>query len=377
MTGAKDATPTSEPPSQDTPPLNSQPLILPPHRTGDLRRTMEPLAATAQPLGPGTLPESPLAPATLQRRAAEDREPRQSDDVRQLTHSKAGKPRGMVRGLLEMTRPSVVALVFFTGLPALAIDDRVWPAWQRSVLLLLGIALIASASSVFNAYIERDLDRRMDRTRNRPLPTGLVTPGQALVWGWTLCVGGLALLGWQGGWPGAVAGAATVAFYVFVYTIWLKPRTPLNIVIGGAAGAAPPLIVDAALHGRIGIMSFTLFTIVFLWTPPHFWAISLFRKKDYENAGFPMLPITHGDEATRLRIVLYALSIVPFAVLPALTRHLSLGYGLFALAASLWFTWKCVLLLRGRTDALARRAFFASLVFLHVLFTAMTLDLLF
>ncbi len=285
--------------------------------------------------------------------------------------------RNVMRGLVAMTRPSVIALVFFTGLPALAIDDHVWPSWQRSVLLLLGIALIAGASSVFNAWVERDLDARMVRTRLRPLPTGLVTPDQAMTWGWALCLSGLGLLYWQGSWQGALAGALTVAFYVFVYTVWLKPRTPLNIVIGGAAGAAPPLIVDAALHGRIGLMSLTLFTIVFLWTPPHFWAISLFRKQDYQDAGFPMLPITHGDEATRTRMVLYALSIAPFAVLPALTRHLSVGYGLFALVVSLWFTWKCVLLLRGRTDALARRAFFASLVFLHVLFTAMTLDLLF
>lgn len=284
--------------------------------------------------------------------------------------------RNRLRGFLEMTRPSVVGLVFFTGLPALAIEDGKWPSWQRSTLLLLGIALIASASSVFNAWIERESDLRMERTRNRPLPTGLVSPNEAMVWGWLLCIGGIGLLAWQGGWQGALAGALTVAFYVFVYTIWLKPRTPLNIVIGGAAGAAPPMIVDAALHGRIGLMSLTLSTLVFLWTPPHFWAISLFRKEDYRNAGFPMLPITHGDEATRVRIVLYALSMVPFAVMPALTRHLSIGYGAFALAASLWFTWKCVQLLRGRTNPLARRAFFASLVYLHVLFTAMTIDLM-
>ncbi|MBI5608193.1 MAG: UbiA family prenyltransferase [Deltaproteobacteria bacterium] len=160
-----------------------------------------------------------------------------------------------------------------------------------------------------------------------------------------------------------------------VYTMWLKPTTPLNIVIGGAAGAAPPLIVDAALHGRIGLMSLTLFVIVFLWTPPHFWAISLFRKQDYANAHLPMLPLTHGDKLTRLRIVQYAISIAPFAILPTLTGNLSIGYGLFALAATAWFVWKCIQLYRVGSEAMAKRAFFASLAYLHVLFTAMTFDL--
>lgn len=281
-----------------------------------------------------------------------------------------------LRGLLQMTRPSVVGLVFFTGLPALAINDRVWPGAALSVAILAGIALCASASSVFNAYIERELDSRMERTRQRPLPMGLVTPAMALAWAWGLTLGGVGLLYLYGGAPGALAGALTIAFYVFVYTLWLKPTTPLNIVIGGAAGAAPPMIVDAALHGSVGLMSFALFAVTFLWTPPHFWAISLFRKADYQNAGFPMLPITHGDDATRWRMVLYAVSIVPCAVLPALTGHLSIVYGVAAAALSLWFVAECVRLWRGKTDALARRTFFASLLYLHLLFTSMTIDLI-
>jgi protoheme IX farnesyltransferase len=281
-----------------------------------------------------------------------------------------------LRACVQLTRPSVVGLVFFTGLPALAIKDGVWPGVGRSGAILAGIALAAAASSVFNAWIERESDKRMARTRTRPLPTGRVKPNEALAWGLLLALAGEALLYGAGGLPGAIAGAATIAFYVFVYTLWLKPRTPLNIVIGGAAGAAPPLIVDACLTGGVGLMSLTLFTVVFLWTPPHFWAISLFRKADYESAGFPMLPITHGDEATRWRMLLYALAISPFAVLPALTRNLSVAYGVFALAVSLAFVGSCWKLLCGRTDALARRTFFASLVYLHVLFTAMTVDLI-
>lgn len=279
-------------------------------------------------------------------------------------------------GLIAMTRPSVVGLVFFTGVPALAINDRQWPDGYRAAAILFGVTLCACASSVFNAWIERDIDARMERTRTRPLPTGLIAPRTAWWWAWALAIGGCATLLAYGGLPGAFAGAATIAFYVFVYTIWLKPRTPLNIVIGGAAGAAPPLIVDAALHGRIGMMSLCLFVLVFLWTPPHFWAISLFRSRDYAAAGLPMLPLTHGEAHTRLRIVQYAISLTPFALLPAVTRNLSLGYAAVALAAGAWFTWRCILLYRRGGDGEARRVFGASLVYLHVVFSAMTVDLL-
>ena len=279
-------------------------------------------------------------------------------------------------GLIAMTRPSVVALVFFTGVPALAIDDGMWPNAGLACAILLGVTLCACSSSVFNAWLERDIDAKMDRTRTRPLPTGLIAPRTAWWWAWSLAIGGTGTLWVYGGWQGALAGALTIAFYVFVYTIWLKPRTPLNIVIGGAAGAAPPLIVDAALHGRIGLQSLCLFVLVFLWTPPHFWAISLFRAGDYAKAGLPMLPLTHGEHHTRLRIVQYALSLAPFALLPAVTRNLSLGYAAVALLASAWFVWKCVQLYRRGGDSEARRVFGASLVYLHVVFSAMTIDLL-
>ncbi len=284
--------------------------------------------------------------------------------------------RARARGLFALTRPSVVGLVFFTGVPALAIDNGRFPPWRLSAAILAGVALCAAASSVFNAWIERDLDAKMERTRNRPLPTGLVTARQALIWAWLLTLAGGATLWASGGFAGMTAGVATIAFYVFVYTIWLKPRTPLNIVIGGAAGAAPPLIVDAALHGGIGLQSLSMFTLVFLWTPPHFWAISLFRAADYANAGLPMLPLTHGSAHTRLRIVQYAISMTPFAILPAVTRHLSIGYGAFALVVSLWFIWMCMRLWQDGTESRARKVFAASLVHLHAIFAAMTVDLL-
>ena len=282
-----------------------------------------------------------------------------------------------LRGYWQMTRPSVVALVFFTAVPMMFLVPSGFPPMNIAVGLLFGIACIAGSSSVFNAWLERDLDGRMVRTKKRPLPSGLIEPRHALVYAWALTFLGLGVIAACGHWLGVVTGAATVAFYVFVYTIWLKPRTPLNIVIGGAAGAAPPLIVDAALTGSFSLMSLCLFTLVFLWTPPHFWAISLFRKNEYASAGFPMLPITHGDEHTRKRVTLYALSMLPPSLFPVLTGDLSIGYGAVALLVNAWFIWTCWQLQRDRTNKAARRVMLASLVYLHLLFTAMTVDLIF
>ena len=278
--------------------------------------------------------------------------------------------------LMRMTRPSVVALVFFTGVPMLALAGGSWPAAGQSALLLLGVALAAGASSVFNAWVERDLDARMDRTRKRPLPAGIVQPDEALFFGLALTAASMAILMASGHPLGALIAAATIAFYVFVYTIWLKPRTPLNIVIGGAAGAAPPLIIDAALTGSIGAASMTLFTLVFLWTPPHFWAIALFRKDDYAKAGFPMLPITHGDKATRNRMVLYALSLIPVSLVPVALGQLSLGYAAVATTVGGWFAWRCINLWRRADNRLARGVMGASLLYLFAICAAMTLDLL-
>ena len=281
-----------------------------------------------------------------------------------------------LRGYWQMTRPSVVALVFFTAVPMLFLVPGGLPPLPIAAGLLAGIAAIAGASSVFNAWIERESDKLMVRTRTRPVPSGLIEARHALLFAWVLSFIGLAIIGACGHWLGVVAGALTIAFYVFVYTIWLKPLTPLNIVIGGAAGAAPPLIVDASLTGGVGLMSLTLFAIVFLWTPPHFWAISLFRKDDYAAAGFPMLPITHGDEHTRRRITLYALSMLPPSLLPVLTGHLSLGYGGVALAVNAGFILMCWQLEQRKTHQAARRVMFGSLIYLHLLFTAMTVDLM-
>jgi len=183
-----------------------------------------------------------------------------------------------MRVYLDVTRPRVIALVLFTGLPVLALGRAVWPSPWEAFWLLTGTALAGGASSALNAYVERESDAKMARTRSRPLPAATIVPHMVLGYGLLLTVVSTAILAWIGGWLAAVVGLGTIVFYVVVYTMWLKPRTPQNIVIGGAAGATAPLIAAAALDGSLTLPAWILFAIVFLWTPPHFWAVALYRK---------------------------------------------------------------------------------------------------
>lgn len=205
-----------------------------------------------------------------------------------------------LRLLFEIARPKVIALVVFTGLPVLLAESSPL-SWKEAFWLLLGTGLAGGASSALNAYAERDLDARMARTRNRPLPASIFHPNVVLLYGILLSVLSTALLFASSGKLAATVSLATIVFYVGVYTLWLKPRTPQNIVIGGAAGSTAPLIVSAAVHGEITLYAWILFAIVFLWTPPHFWAVAIYRKREYEAAGFPMMPSVVGDGPTRWR----------------------------------------------------------------------------
>jgi protoheme IX farnesyltransferase len=172
----------------------------------------------------------------------------------------------------------------------------------------------------------------------------------------------------------AALGVASILFYIFVYTVWIKPRSPLNAVIGGAAGAAAPLIADAAVNGRVGAAGWLLFAIVFFWQPPHVWAIALFRKDDYERAGIPMMPSVVGDQPTRWRMLAYTLALVPVTLAPVLLGLLGWIYLAAALPLDAWFVWLAVRVLRERTEAAARSMFHVSLVFLFALFLSMLLD---
>ncbi len=280
------------------------------------------------------------------------------------------------RHYLDLTKPRLLPMVLFTGLPVLGMAAGGWPNLSFSLLVMTGIALAAASANTLNAYIERDLDALMERTKARPLPSGLIEPRSALLFGLVLAVASTLLLAYVSGLPAALVGVASILFYVFVYTIWLKPRSIWNAVIGGAAGAAAPLIADAAVNGSIGVAGWTLFAIVFFWQPPHVWAIALYRKDDYKAAGIPMPPEVIGDEATRRRVVAYTAGLLPVTLAPYFLGLVGTIYFTVASAAGLWFLYRSIRLFQERTDEAAREVFRVSLGFLFAVFVAMLADLL-
>jgi len=285
-------------------------------------------------------------------------------------------PTTAARNYLDLTKPRLLPMVLFTGLPVLGMAVGGWPELSFGVLVLTGIALAAACANTLNAYIERDRDRLMERTRSRPLPAGLIAPRAALVFGIVLGILSTALLFWVGGLAAALVGVASILFYVFVYTVWLKPRSVWNAVIGGAAGAAAPLIADVAVNGSIGAAGWALFAIVFFWQPPHVWAIALYRKQDYAAAGIPMPPAVIGDEATRRQIVAYSAGLLPVTLAPYFLGLVGPIYFAVAATMGLWFLYRSVRLFRERTDEAARGVFRVSLAFLFAVFLAMLVDLI-
>jgi len=283
-------------------------------------------------------------------------------------------PAQTLRAYAELTKPRILLLVIFTGLPVMAMASQGWPGWPFAALTLLGIALAAGAANALNCYLERDRDALMERTSRRPLPAQEISARAALIFALVLSVVSTALLYAVAGFVAAALGVASILFYVFVYTIWLKPRTPLSAVIGGAAGAAAPLIADAAVNGHVGAAGWLLFAIVFFWQPPHVWAIALFRKDDYERAGIPMMPSVVGDQPTRWRMLFYTLALVPVTLAPLPLGLLGWVYLAAALPLDAWFVWLAVRVLRERSEAAARSMFHVSLLYLFALFLAMLLD---
>jgi protoheme IX farnesyltransferase len=283
-------------------------------------------------------------------------------------------PAKTLHAYVELTKPRILLLVIFTGLPVMAMANEGWPGFPFAAVTLLGIALAAGAANALNCYLERDRDALMERTSGRPLPAQQISPRAALIFALALGVTSIALLYFVAGSVAAALGVASILFYVFVYTIWIKPRSPLNAVIGGAAGAAAPLISDAAVNGQVGAAGWLLVAIVFFWQPPHVWAIALFRKDDYERAGIPMMPSVVGDQPTRWRMLFYSLALVPVTLAPVLLGLLGWIYLAAALPLDAWFVWLAVRVLRERSEAAARSMFHVSLLFLFALFFSMLLD---
>ena len=279
------------------------------------------------------------------------------------------------RNYVDLTKPRLLPMVLFTGLPVMGMAAGGWPSLSFVLLVLIAIALAASSANTLNAYIERDLDAVMERTKERPLPSGRIAPRAALMFGLALGAGSTVLLYAIEGWAAAGVGIASILFYVFVYTVWLKPRSSWNAVIGGAAGAAAPLIADVAVNGQIGPAGLLLFGVVFFWQPPHVWAIALYRKADYEAAGIPMLPSVIGDHPTRWRMLWYTIGLVPVTLAPVALGLLGWVYGAVAIVMNAWFVVAAIRVLREQDDASAQAMFRVSLAYLFSLFLAMLADL--
>jgi protoheme IX farnesyltransferase len=278
-----------------------------------------------------------------------------------------------VADYVEVLKPRVMALVVFTGLVGLSVA----PGHLHPVLAavaVLCIAVGAGSAGAINMWYDRDIDALMRRTSRRPLPTGRMMPGEALGFGVVLGVGAVVVMGLALNSVAAALLAATILFYVFVYTIWLKRRTSQNIVIGGAAGAFPPMIGWAAATGEIGWGAIALFAIIFFWTPPHFWALSLYRVDDYAAAGVPMLPVVSGSRETRRQILLYTLVLWPVTVGPWLLGIAGDLYVTGALLLNAVFTGTAIQVFRDDSDRCARRMFAFSLLYLFLIFSLLMVD---
>jgi protoheme IX farnesyltransferase len=287
-----------------------------------------------------------------------------------------------VRDWIALLKPRVMSLVVFTGLVGLLLA----PAHLHPVLAgtaILCIAVAAGGAGAINMWYDRDIDAVMRRTARRPIPAGRITPPAALGFGIFLSAASVAVMGLATNWVAAASLAFSILFYVFVYTIWLKRRTPQNIVIGGAAGAFPPVIGWAAVTGSITAEPLVLFAIIFMWTPPHFWALSLWAHGDYQRAGVPMLPVVSGARETRRQILIYTLLLAPLGLAPWFMGFAGPAYAAAALALGAGFVWHALAVWRapqdqtGRSldnDRAARAAFRFSLLHLAGLFAALALD---
>ncbi|PTW62264.1 protoheme IX farnesyltransferase [Breoghania corrubedonensis] len=278
---------------------------------------------------------------------------------------------GSVGDYFALLKPRVMSLVIFTALVGIVLA----PGGLHPVLAgtaLLCIAIGAGASGALNMWYDADIDRVMTRTAKRPVPAGRVTGDEAFAFGMTLACGSVLMIGLAVNLLAAGLLAFTIFFYVVVYTMWLKRSTPQNIVIGGAAGALPPVIGWAAVTGSVSLESIVLFLIIFMWTPPHFWALALFKSADYEAAGVPMLPVVRGAQSTRNHILVYSLLLAPVGLTPTLIGLAGPVYGVAAMALGAVFVWLAVDVWRRREGPLATRAavrlFLFSIFYLFALF---------
>jgi protoheme IX farnesyltransferase len=288
-----------------------------------------------------------------------------------------GPAESSVGDFVQLMKPRVMSLVVFSALTGMVVaPGSIHPV--LAIIALLAITIGAGASGALNMWYDADIDARMARTAARPIPRGRLTRDEALSFGAVLAVFSILTLGVLVNWTAGILLAVTIAFYLFVYTMWLKRRTPQNIVIGGAAGAFPPMIGWAAVTGSVSIESVLLFLIIFMWTPPHFWALALYRCRDYERVGVPMLPVVAGPAETRRQIWLYSLVLVVLALVPSFIGMAGVAYLIAAVglgAMFLYLAWRVRKITEGReADAAARRLFGFSILYLFLLFAVMLVE---
>ncbi|HEX9410494.1 MAG TPA: heme o synthase [Actinomycetota bacterium] len=287
-----------------------------------------------------------------------------------------GGPRAALAAYYHLTKPRIVVLLLITTVPSMVLADKGLPSPWLIAATLLGGTMSAGGANAINQFLDRDIDEIMTRTRRRPLPAHVIKPGYALAYGIALGVAGFVWMLATVSLLAALLSAGALAFYVFVYTSWLKRSSPQNIVIGGAAGAAPALVGWAAVTGGVGWPAVVLFAIVFLWTPPHFWALSLRYQRDYRAAGVPMLPVVVGLEGTTRSIVRYSFLLVAVTLVLWPVAHTGLIYPVLAALLGVLFILRALRLRSAGTIAVAMSLFRYSIVYLALLFGAVALDTL-
>ncbi len=278
-----------------------------------------------------------------------------------------------VGDFIALLKPRVMSLVVFTGFVGLYIAPiSIHPL--IAAVAVLCIAVGSGAAGAINMWYDRDIDAVMSRTKNRPIPAGLVNPDEALAFGVVLSFAAVFLMGVAVNWVAASLLLGAILFYVFIYTMGLKRRTPYNIVIGGAAGAFPPMIGWAAATGGVSLESVMLFGLIFFWTPPHFWALALFRCDDYKKANIPMLPVVNGIVETKKQMIFYTLLLLPVAVAPYLMGFAGIIYGITAVILSLLFIAAAIRVWFDKGDKQAKRMFAYSILYLFTIFGVMIAD---
>lgn len=286
--------------------------------------------------------------------------------------------RQQVADHLAVTKPRIIILIVLTTWASMWLAAPQRPELLKVAFTLLGTALAVGAAHTFNQYLERDIDALMQRTQHRPLVTGRMSPGHALRYGFTLAIASFALMVWQVNLPAALLAQSGLLYYVLVYTVLLKRRTPLNTVIGGVSGAIPPLIGWAAATGRLEAPALALFILMVLWQPPHFFGLTLYRLEDYRQAQVPMLPVVSGPRATLRQIALYTTAMVLVSLTLYYPLQLAGPLYLAVAAASgayyIWLAWSSLYQEKESVEARGKRLFFYSMLYLALVFVAMVLD---